>query len=97
MSRSTSGNPAEITIKEFAEEIRALAGSKSEIVYKPLPQDDPKQRKPDITRAETHLGWQPIVPLQDGLQRTVADFRARLGMMPALYSLFRDWGLGVRG
>ncbi len=72
------GNPNEVTIKEFAEEIRALAGSKSEIVYKPLPQDDPKQRKPDITRAKTILGWEPVVGRDDGLKRTMAYFQDRM-------------------
>jgi dTDP-glucose 4,6-dehydratase len=72
------GNPAEITIKEFAEEIRRLAGSQSEIVYKPLPADDPKQRKPDITRARQLLGWEPKVGRDEGLRRTMAYFREKM-------------------
>lgn len=72
------GNPAEITIKEFAEEIRALAGSKSEIVYQPLPADDPKQRKPDITRARQLLGWEPQVDRHEGLKRTMAYFADKM-------------------
>jgi dTDP-glucose 4,6-dehydratase len=72
------GNPAEISIKDFAEEIRRLAGSKSEIVYQPLPADDPKQRKPDITRAKQLLGWEPKVDRIEGLQRTMAYFQAKM-------------------
>jgi dTDP-glucose 4,6-dehydratase len=73
------GNPAEITVKEFAEEIRALAGSKSEVVYRPLPQDDPKVRQPDITRARQLLSWEPKVGRSAGLARTMAYFREKLG------------------
>jgi dTDP-glucose 4,6-dehydratase len=72
------GNPQEMTILEFAERIIRLTGSKSKIIYKPLPQDDPKQRQPDITRARTLLGWQPVVPLEDGLKRTIDYFRGRV-------------------
>lgn len=72
------GNPAEITIKQFAEEIRKLAGSKSEIIYHPLPQDDPKQRKPDITRAKTVLGWEPVVGREEGLKKTMEYFQERM-------------------
>ncbi len=70
------GNPREMTILEFAEEIRRLTGSHSEIVFEPLPQDDPKLRKPDITKARTILGWEPRVKLEDGLEQTVAYFRS---------------------
>jgi dTDP-glucose 4,6-dehydratase len=69
------GNPAEITINDFAEEILALTGSKSKVVYKPLPQDDPKQRKPDITKAQTLLGWEPKIDRKEGLKRTLAYFK----------------------
>jgi dTDP-glucose 4,6-dehydratase len=72
------GNPAEITIKEFAEEIRALAGSKSEIVYKPLPMDDPKQRKPNIDKARRVLGWEPKVDRKEGLARTMKYFQDKM-------------------
>jgi dTDP-glucose 4,6-dehydratase len=72
------GNPAEVTILEFAEEIKALAGSKSEIVRQPLPADDPKQRKPDITRARSVLGWEPKVGRSEGLKRTMAYFRDKM-------------------
>ena len=66
------GNPDEVTILQFAEEILALSGSKSQIAYKPLPQDDPRVRKPDIARARQLLGWEPRVARQDGLRRTLA-------------------------
>ena len=69
------GNPAEITVLEFAERIREMTGSRSEIVFRPLPQDDPKQRKPDITKARTLLAWEPKVQLADGLRVTAEYFR----------------------
>ena len=69
------GNPAELTILQFAERIRALTGTKSEIVYRPLPEDDPKQRQPDISKARALLGWSPRVELEEGLRRTVAYFK----------------------
>ncbi len=69
------GNPHEMTILEFAETIKAAVGSASPIVFKPLPEDDPKQRRPDITRARTCLGWEPQVPLAEGLKSTIAYFR----------------------
>jgi dTDP-glucose 4,6-dehydratase len=75
------GNPQEITIKEFAETIIKFSNSKSEIVYKPLPEDDPKQRKPDITRAKKHLeGWEPKVGLEEGISKTMAYFKTKLGL-----------------
>jgi len=70
------GNPREMTILEFAEHIRRLTGSKSRIVHEPLPQDDPKQRKPDIGKARHILGWEPRVTLEDGLRQTIEYFRA---------------------
>ncbi|MFL5729359.1 MAG: UDP-glucuronic acid decarboxylase family protein [Cytophagaceae bacterium] len=70
------GNPDEITIKEFAEEIIKLTGTKQKIVYKPLPKDDPKQRKPDITRAKEILKWQPKVNRAEGLKVTYEYFKA---------------------
>jgi len=69
------GNPREHTVLEFAELIKELLHSKSEIVFEPLPQDDPKQRKPDITRARTILGWEPQVTLEDGLRLTANHLR----------------------
>ncbi len=72
------GNPDEITIRQLADEIVALTGSRSRIVPRPLPQDDPKQRRPDIARARTLLGWVPRVARRDGLEKTVAYFRSVL-------------------
>jgi UDP-glucuronate decarboxylase len=69
------GNPGEFTIKELAEEVVKICGSNSGVEYLPLPQDDPKQRKPDISRAQTLLNWNPTIPLNEGLKRTVAYFR----------------------
>jgi dTDP-glucose 4,6-dehydratase len=74
------GNPHEVTIEEIARTIIALVGSRSRIVYEPLPTDDPKQRRPDITRARTLLGWEPKVGLAEGLQKTVGYFRHKLGI-----------------
>jgi dTDP-glucose 4,6-dehydratase len=71
------GNPHEITIEEIARTIIRLVGSTSRIVYRPLPVDDPRQRRPDITRARTLLGWAPTVDLEDGLTRTIGYFRTR--------------------
>jgi dTDP-glucose 4,6-dehydratase len=72
------GNPHEVTIEQIARAIISLVGSTSRIVYRPLPQDDPKQRKPDITRAQTILGWQPRIGLEEGLAKTVGYFKAKL-------------------
>jgi len=68
------GNPAEMTVKALAERVIALTGSRSKIEYRPLPQDDPKQRQPDIARAKETLGWAPTTPLEEGLAKTVAYF-----------------------
>jgi dTDP-glucose 4,6-dehydratase len=73
------GNPAELTIRELAETIVAMTGSRSRIVERPLPVDDPKRRQPDITRARTLLGWEPKVPLAQGLPRTIEYFRRKIG------------------
>jgi dTDP-glucose 4,6-dehydratase len=72
------GNPQEMTIEEIARAIIRLTGSRSQIVYRPLPEDDPKVRQPDITRARTLLGWEPKVSLEDGLTRTLAYFRQKI-------------------
>jgi UDP-glucuronate decarboxylase len=72
------GNPAEITIKEVAEEIISLTGSRSRLEHYPLPADDPRQRCPDISRARERLNWQPHVPLKTGLERTIAHFEGVL-------------------
>lgn len=69
------GNPREMTILEFAKRIRQLTGTSSELVYRPLPEDDPKQRKPDIGKARQLLGWEPRVTLEEGLQPTIEYFR----------------------
>jgi dTDP-glucose 4,6-dehydratase len=73
------GNPTERTMLEFAQEIKRITGSSSEIVYEALPTaDDPKQRKPDITKAKAVLGWEPKVSLEDGLKQTIAYFQSKL-------------------
>jgi dTDP-glucose 4,6-dehydratase len=72
------GNPIEMTIKDIAETIIRMTGSTSQIIYKPLPTDDPKQRRPDITRARTILGWEPKVQLDEGLVRTIEYFRTKV-------------------
>jgi UDP-glucuronate decarboxylase len=72
------GNPTEFTILQLAETVIRMTGSRSDIVYEPLPQDDPMQRRPDITLAKQVLGWQPAKPLEDGLEQTIAYFRQLL-------------------
>ena len=72
------GNEAEITIRELAEEIVALTGSRSRIVYEPLPQDDPRHRQPDLRLARELLGFEPRTALRTGLERTIAYFDALL-------------------
>lgn len=69
------GNPDEFTIRELAETVLRLTGSKSELVFRPLPQDDPTQRQPDITKAKSILGWKPKVVLEDGLKETIMYFK----------------------
>lgn len=72
------GNPSEFTIRELAQKVIELTGSHSRIVYLPLPQDDPERRKPDISLAMQKLDWRPVVPLEEGLMRTIEFFRERL-------------------
>lgn len=72
------GNPDEYSILELAQTVQSMVNPNAEVQFKPLPQDDPKRRKPDITRAKTHLAWEPTIPLQVGLQKTVDDFRNRV-------------------
>ena len=74
------GNPHEMTIEEMARTIVRMTGSRSKIVFKPLPTDDPKVRQPDITRARTLLGWEPKVPLDEGLTSTIEYFRQKMGV-----------------
>jgi dTDP-glucose 4,6-dehydratase len=72
------GNPVEMTVLDFAQAVQRLVGSHCEIVFKALPEDDPKIRKPDITLARTLLGWEPRVGLDEGMRRTIASFRERV-------------------
>jgi dTDP-glucose 4,6-dehydratase len=72
------GNPREMTVREFAHIIRDACGSRSEIVFRPLPEDDPKVRQPDITKARGLLNWEPKVPLEDGIRTTIEYFRTLL-------------------
>lgn len=72
------GNPGEYTILQLAQAVQQMVNPNAEIIFKPLPQDDPRRRQPDITKAKTWLGWEPTIPLEDGLKLTVEDFRARL-------------------
>lgn len=74
------GNPGEFTIRQLAEKVIALTGAKSKLVEEPLPADDPRQRQPDISLAKASLGWQPTVALDDGLVKTIAYFRTKLGL-----------------
>ena len=74
------GNPAEMTVLEFAKAIIRATNSRSKVAFKPLPQDDPKQRRPDITKARKLLGWEPQVPLAEGLLKTINYFRARISI-----------------
>jgi len=70
------GNPTELTILEFANRIRRLLGSKVELQFRPLPEDDPRKRRPDISKAKRVLGWEPKVPLEEGLRETIEYFRS---------------------
>src|SRR5262249_7803351 len=72
------GNPVEFTMRELAEMTLRLTGSRSRLVFQPLPQDDPRQRQPDISLARSSLGWEPTVALEEGLKRTIAYFRSNL-------------------
>ena len=74
------GNPAELTVKELAETVLSMVGGKSQVAYKPLPQDDPKQRQPDISLAKKNLGWEPQVKLEAGLEKTIGYFRKLLSL-----------------
>jgi UDP-glucuronate decarboxylase len=73
------GNPGEYTILELAQAVQKMVNPDAEIIFKPLPQDDPRRRRPDITKAKSLLGWEPTIPLQEGLKLTIEDFRNRVG------------------
>jgi UDP-glucuronate decarboxylase len=72
------GNPGEYTILQLAEAIQKMINPDAQLSYKPLPQDDPKQRQPDITKAKNLLGWEPTINLEEGLKMTIEDFRSRM-------------------
>ena len=72
------GNPEEFSMRELAEIVLDLTGSRSKVVHRPLPQDDPRQRRPDISEAERLLGWRPVTPLKEGLERTIRYFEELL-------------------
>ncbi|MBL1211030.1 SDR family oxidoreductase [Geminocystis sp. GBBB08] len=72
------GNPGEYTILQLAQTIQEMVNPDAELIYKPLPEDDPKQRQPDITKAKHYLDWQPTIPLQEGLKFTIEDFRQKI-------------------
>jgi UDP-glucuronate decarboxylase len=74
------GNPGEFTIRQLAEEVIKICDSKSSFTYMPLPADDPRQRKPDISKAQNLLGWNPTIPLREGLKKTVGDFKTRVSV-----------------
>ncbi|HEX8485303.1 UDP-glucuronic acid decarboxylase family protein [Sphingomonas sp.] len=73
------GNPTELTVRELAERVIAMTGRGNRVVYRPLPQDDPRRRRPDISRARDRLGWAPVVPIEDGLEQTCRWFAEELG------------------
>jgi UDP-glucuronate decarboxylase len=72
------GNPSEYTILQLAETIQRLIDPTAQLIFKPLPQDDPQRRQPDISKAKFYLDWEPKVPLEEGLAKTIAYFRDRL-------------------
>jgi UDP-glucuronate decarboxylase len=82
------GNPSEFTIRQLAETVVDLTGSRSKIIHRPLPEDDPKQRQPDISKAQELLGWQPVVPLAEGLAKTIAYFEGLLASQDDLTKEF---------
>ena len=89
------GNPGEYTILQLAQTIQRIIDPTAELVFKPLPQDDPQRRQPDITRAKHHLNWEPTVALEDGLSKTIAYFRDYLNTSNVNYSKFRSNPLQV--
>ncbi|MBI5184252.1 MAG: SDR family oxidoreductase [Nitrospinae bacterium] len=83
------GNPHEMTILDMAKKILESTGSKGKVVFKPLPEDDPKVRQPDISRARRTLGWEPKVSLEDGLERTIEYFKSKL-LLPHALTIFQN-------
>jgi UDP-glucuronate decarboxylase len=75
------GNPGEYTILQLAQAVQKMVNPDAEIIFKPLPQDDPRRRRPDITKAKSLLGWEPTIPLQEGLKLTIEDFRNRVALL----------------
>ncbi|HMH56188.1 MAG TPA: GDP-mannose 4,6-dehydratase, partial [Gemmatimonadales bacterium] len=84
------GNPVEFTIGQLAQEVCRIIGQDVRVTYRPLPEDDPVQRKPDITRAREWLGWEPRITLAEGLAHTVAFFRGRMARDPRSSQLFQE-------
>ncbi len=89
------GNPVEYTMLELAENVIRLTGSRSRLIHMPLPSDDPKQRRPDIGRAEAALGWRPNVALREGLARTIAYFEAQMRGRTPLHAIGGTWRLSA--
>lgn len=89
------GNPGEFTIRQLAELVIELTGARSKLALRPLPSDDPQQRRPDISRAEAALGWRPQVALRDGLTRTIAYFEAQLRGRTPLHAIGGAWRLSA--
>ena len=89
------GNPVEFTIRQLAEEVFRTVGTESRVTYHALPQDDPTQRKPDISRAREWLGWEPRITLAEGLTRTVAFFRGRATRDPRASFAFRELATAI--
>ena len=89
------GNPTEFTIRQLAELVIHLTGSRSKLVFRPLPSDDPKQRKPDISRAEATLGWRPAVALRDGLVSTIDYFDTQMRGRTPLHAIGGAWRLSA--
>jgi UDP-glucuronate decarboxylase len=84
------GNPVEFTIRQLASEVSRIVGGEVRVTYRPLPQDDPTQRKPDITRARQWLGWEPRISLSEGLAYTVEFFRGRAARAPKASRIYRE-------
>jgi UDP-glucuronate decarboxylase len=78
------GNPIEFTVLELARKVKQMTESLGNLVVRPLPEDDPKQRQPDITQARLSLGWEPQIPLEIGLEKTIADFAQRIALDPTV-------------